>query len=105
MTAWTKLPPLDRPSQGCLFCPPKPVVLPISTPLAVGFGVVCVTRDGETVWAGDDPGVWLWRFEHRAADDPDHDWRVRFHAPLSDNTYQRQGEREWVLVEKGIGFA
>lgn len=105
MSAWTKLPALEYSSQGCHCCPRKPVVLPISTPLAVGFGMVEVTRDGELVWSGDDARVWLRRFERRAAVDPDHDWRVQFYAPLSDNTYQRQGEREWVLVEKGQGFA
>ena len=101
---WKRLPALDY-AQGCPCCPRKPVVLGMGTPLAVGFGIVSVTRDGEYVWQGDDTRVWLRRFERRAAADPHHDWRGQFLAPMSDNTYQRQGEREWVLVEKGIGFA
>ena len=55
---WEKLQPLDYASQGCLCCPVKPTTLPISTPLVVGFGMVSVTRDGETVWMGDDEHVW-----------------------------------------------
>jgi hypothetical protein len=77
----------------------------MSAVLAVGFGQVMVTKDDEVVWSGDDEHVWLRRFERRAAADPKHDWRVCFNAPLSDATYQRHGEREWVLIERGMGFA
>lgn len=101
-----RLPPYEGPrSKGCLNCGAHAVKLPMSAILAVGFGIVTVSRDGETVWSGDDPHVWIRRFECRAAADPDHDWRVHFLAPLSEATYQRHGEREWVLVEKGLGFA
>lgn len=77
----------------------------MSTVLAVGFGEVRVTCDDDLVWAGDDEHVWLRRFENRAAQDPDHDWRVEFIGPLSESTYQRHGDREWVLVARGMGFA
>ena len=77
----------------------------MSTILAVGFGVVSVTKDDEVVWCGDDERVWIRRFERRAAADPDHDWRVHFLAPMGEQTYQRHGEREWVLIETGMGFA
>lgn len=104
--AWTKLAPYEGSrSKGCLHCGLAHEALPLTTPLAVGFGQVAVTRDSETVWSGDDPGVWLRRFERRAAADPDHDWRVVFLAPLWDGVYQRHGEAHWVLVEKGMGFA
>jgi hypothetical protein len=104
-TEWRKLEPLERGPVGCLNCGPKPTTLRMSRELCVGFGQVWVTRDDETIWAGDDPHVWVRRFERRAADDPDHDWRIHFDAPLWDATYQRHGEREWVLVKKGLGFA
>jgi hypothetical protein len=102
---WSKLEPLPAQSKGCLNCGAVHESLRISAPLAVGFGFVSVTRDGERVWEGDDEHVWLRRFERRAAADPDHDWRVYFNAPLWEATYQRQGEKHWVLVEKGMGFA
>jgi len=103
---WTKLPAYEGSrSKGCLHCGSVHEALPLTHPLAVGFGQVTVTRDGEYVWAGDDPSVWLRRFERRAAADPNHDWRVRFDAPLWEGVYQRQGEAYWVLVEKGMGFA
>lgn len=92
-------------NKGCLNCGAHHSSLPLMVPLAVGFGMVAVTKDGECLWSGDDEHVRLRRFERRAAADPDHDWRVRFDAPLSDATYQRHGERHWVLIEKGMGFA
>ena len=94
MSAWTKQPPYEAHDE-----------LPLMAMLSVGFGSVTVTRDDETVWSGDDPRVRLRRFERRAAADLEHDWRVRFDAPLWDGVYQRHGERHWVLIEKGLGFA
>lgn len=44
-------------------------------------------------------------YEDVAAGDPDHDWRLFVHGPLSDYTYQRQGEGQWMLVAQGRGFA
>lgn len=67
--------------------------------------MVNVTRDGEQVWSGDDEHVLVRRFERKAAQDPDHDWRIEYYGPLSDATYQRQGPKEWVLIKKGMGFA
>lgn len=90
---------------GCLNCPPKPRTLPMNAVLAVGFGMVVVRKGDEVVWSGDDEHRWIRRYERMAAQDPDHDWRVEFIAPLGEQTYQRHGEREWVLVETGMGFA
>ena len=102
---FTKLPQLEHGYVGCLNCGPHPTTMPVNTPLAVGFGVVSVSKDGEVIWNGDDEHVWLRRFEWRAAKDPDHDWRVKFDSPMKMNVYQRQGENLWVLVETGPGFA
>lgn len=91
-------------SGGCLSCPPKPAVLPLERVCAVGFGLVCVTRDGETVWAGDSEKKRVAHFELRARETPG-DWRIRFSSALSEVLYQRQGEGDWVLVFRGMGFA
>lgn len=91
-------------SGGCLSCPPKPAVLPLARVCAVGFGLVCVTRDGETVWAGDSEKKRVAHFELRARETPG-DWRIRFSSALSEVLYQRQGEGNWVLVFRGMGFA
>ena len=65
-----------------------------------------MTRDDDTIWQGDSGTETIGRIEEdQAAADPDHDWRVHFHAPLSERTYQRHGPEEWVLVETGPGFA
>lgn len=72
-----------------------------------GFGAVTFTRDGH--YGGStldhDPAATFQDFEDVAAGDPDHDWRIRIDGPLSDYTYQRQGEGLWALVEQGQGFA
>lgn len=81
--------------------------------LGVGFGDVTVTRDDEHVWSEMEEVGGTDHFtdktaayaEGLAATDPDHDWRIRFYAPLSERLYQRHGPDEWVLVETGMGFA
>jgi hypothetical protein len=91
-------------SGGCWPCPSKPAVLPLERLCAVGFGCVSVTRDGETVWAGDSEKKRLAHFELRARETPG-DWRIRFSSPMSELLYQRQGDSNWVLVFRGMGFA
>lgn len=89
---------------GCLSCPPKPAVLPLEWMLAVGFGAVTVTRDGEVVWAGDSEKKRVAHFELKARETPG-DWRIRFESAMSEVRYQRQGDSAWVLVFRGMGFA
>ena len=87
-------------------CPPPPAKsLPMNARLAVGFGDVTVRRDDAIVWEGDDEDVRLHRFEMLAQLDPESVWTVRFYAPLIDTTYRRVGLNEWVLVQRGQGFA
>ena len=86
--------------------------------LAVGFGDVSVTKDGTHVYSENDVNqkkrtqdngwddFWTGQTaEDEAAKDPDHDWRAHFYAPLYESHYQRQGDKHWVLYEKGEGFA
>lgn len=105
---WKKLEPLAEKEagfkSGCLNCGPQPVTLPLDAILAVGFGQVTVSKDGDLVWCGDDPTKELSQVEEKAKEDPDHDWRVCFYGPLSESEYQRQ-DGNWVLVRKGMGFA
>ena len=70
----------------------------------VGFGWVTVTRDGDMYWSGEDETVFMRDVEQWATNNPG-DWRVKFDTPLSDQTYQRYGIENWVLVDKGMGFA
>ena len=78
--------------------------------IAVGFGSAGYSRDGVIIWeesqepdAEEFPTVAS--VEALAKDDPDHDWRIFFFAPLYESEYQRQGEDKWVLIRKGEGFA
>lgn len=97
-----------------------PPLLSMRSRLAVGFGCVRVTCDDREVWSGDAEGVRVGMIEALAysynhGDHPswngnrrrslEHDWRIHFEAPLGSATYQRQGRRKWVCVEKGMGFA
>lgn len=98
------LPALDQPAYGgCLNCGPRPNVLDLSRRLAVGFGSVEVTRDGQRVWSGDSERKRLAHAELWARETPG-DWRVRFVSPLSETLYQRKADG-WVLVWRGFGFA
>lgn len=110
---WSKLQPLTPQDaglrSGCLTCGPQPVIIPLEAVIAVGFGAAGVTRDGSGVWSECDAVDGLLWEVHDAKDealkDPDHDWRIFFHGPLSEAEYQRNAAGQWVLIKKGIGFA
>ena len=106
--SWEKLPVIEGGvSSGCLHCGTKPTELPLTKLLAVGFGEVVVTKDRFHVWSEGSEGgdKLLEEFEKLAQEDPDHDWRVSFDAPMYSATWQRQGHGKWMLVAKGDGFA
>jgi hypothetical protein len=109
--AWEKLPGIDGGHGGCLNCGYQHAVLPMEKIIAVGFGNAGITKDGECVWDeqeanGDfDACLTAAQAEDMAAKDPYHDWRIYLVAPLSERHYQRQGDKHWVLYEKGNGFA
>jgi len=108
-TATWKREPLDGGvSSGCLNCGGRGSVHPLDGTLGVGFGMCAVTKDDETVWfEGPDTEEYptLQQFEDMARQDPEHDWTVSYDAPMWSGVWQRHGEDEWVLVERGEGFA
>lgn len=95
---------------GC-GCGYRTMHLDLSASPHPGFGAVRLERDGTTVypWPDDDHHAEMDRvgmeYEAVAAGDPDHDWRLHVDGPLSDYTYQRQGDGLGVLVRQGMGFA
>lgn len=107
---FTKLPALDSRPNPCLCCPPIPALFPANGLIAVGFGGAWLERNGEVVLDGeqafrDDGDIPTGAdAEKLAAADPNHDWRICLHGPLHGETYQRQGEGQWVLVESNEGF-
>ena len=107
MSDWTKLPPIAPDGAACLNCGPKSARLKMSDYIGVGFGYAACERDGEPVWIEQDfnDAPTAMRFENMARKDPDHDWRVVIHGPLSGATYQRHGRNDWPMVEKNQGFA
>lgn len=116
---WKMERPIEGGNGGCLHCGYQHDILPMDSIIAVGFGMACLTKNGECVFdeqQGFNPkfvdkqlpeGEYLTvgEAEKIAIKDPDNDWRIYLHAPLSDREYQRQGDLRWVLYKKGMGFA
>ncbi len=94
----------------CITCPPIEATLGMRRRIAVGFGFAAVLCDGAIVWCEPPLANWedCWtvqRAEHRAQKAPHQDWRIRLAGPLHGETYQRQGDKRWVLIESNRGFA
>lgn len=111
---WTKQPALKDALGGCGTCDRPADVFPMDGMIAVGFGSAGISRDGLTVVDGEERAATAtsWEDFARGADaealaaaDPDHDWRIFLHGPLSDRVYQRHAPEQWVLIERGQGFA
>ena len=107
---WTKLTPITVTYSGSITRDPRPVRMPPEGVIAVGFGYAALHKDGEAVWTegetvADNSMMTGAQAEALAAADPDHDWRIVIHGPLSGRTYQRHGPGQWMLVEKNDGFA
>lgn len=110
MSEWTKQPAIEGKMGGCLNCGVRPSFFPADGVIAVGFGYAALHRDGDVVWAEspeteEDDLMTGARAEALAAADPDHDWQIVLHGPLSGRTYQRHGPNEWALIEQNQGFA
>lgn len=110
MSTWEKKPAIEGKHGGCLNCGPRPSFFPADGLIAVGFGYAALHKDGETVWAessdvDDDDLMTGAQAETLAAADPDHDWQIILHGPLSGRTYQRHAANEWALIEQDMGFA
>lgn len=108
---WEKLQPIEGGYGGCLHCGYQHEILPMEAVIAVGFGAAYLTRDNDCIYDEQDVPkrradyMTVEEAEKLAAADPDHDWRISLVAPLSERHYQRQGDKHWVLYEKGQGFA
>lgn len=111
--SFTILPPIEPKNvhQGCLCCPVPSVHAEMDKMIAVGFGGAQCTRDGDLFYDGESDytkngeSLTVQAMETAALEDPDHDWRIEFYGPLHGETYQRQGEGKWVMVESNMGFA
>ena len=106
---WEKLPSVDPGHNPCLHCPDPLPVLAMESIVAVGFGGAYLERDGRMALDGEDPKredyLTVQECEDVAAKDPDHDWRIVKFGPLHGEVYQRQGEAQWICIERNKGFA
>lgn len=109
--SFEKLKPLESKDihVGCINCSTAARVAPMDMLIAVGFGSAIVTKDDELIYdensiSGDN--YWTVQdAENLAKLEPDCDWRIEKHGPLHGETFQRQGENNWVCVESNEGFA
>lgn len=112
MSTWEKKPAIEGKYGGCLNCGPRPSFFPANGLIAVGFGYAALHKDGTPVYQEpngddytDDDLMTGAQAETIAAADPDHDWQIVMHGPLSGRSYQRHGPSEWALIEQNQGFA
>jgi len=111
--SYTKLPAIEPSGihQGCLCCPTPTVHADLEKQICVGFGSAIATRNGQCIYDGeadlqqDKEPKTIGEIEEIAKLEPDEDWRIEFYGPLHGETYQRQGENLWVMIESNMGFA
>ena len=102
--------PLYTTSHTCRNCEQDDTILPMDTKIIAGFGMADIYKDGEIFYSADHNLDWdeakdLLHFERIAVKSPTSDWRFELNLPLRSATYQRQAKNQWVLIEKGLGFA
>lgn len=111
LLGFTPLPGIEGGNGGCLNCGHQYALLPMTAVIAVGFGCANLTKGNEVIYDEQDTDeesgdyMTVEQAEALAAADPKHDWRIHLVAPMSERHYQRQGPEQWVLYEKGMGFA
>ena len=104
-----KLPPVEKIHQGCASCTTAARIAPMDMVIAVGFGSATVTKNSELIYdehtiSGDN--YWTVQdVENLALKEPDCDWRIEKYGPLHGETFQRQGDGNWICVESNQGFA
>ena len=108
--SWEKKPAIQSSGAACLCCGTPTQMFPMEGLIAVGFGSATVTCDGREIYSenmvDDDAELWTGQdAENAALANPDHDWRITKYAPLYDAVYQRHGDGQWALIERGDGFA
>jgi len=102
--------PLNTTSHTCATCQTDDSVLPMDTKIIAGFGTAVITKNRVVIYDGSQKDSWeyaetLLYFERMALKEPTADWRFELNLPLRDAVYQRQSKNQWVLIEKGNGFA
>ncbi len=106
------LPIIEERNELYFFSSYHHAVLPMEEEIKVGFGRAYLAKNNEFIYIHDEMTasgnclcMTVARAEELAEADPKNDWRIHLIAPLSDCHYQRQGRQNWVLYEKGAGFA
>ena len=104
--SWVRLEPIKPKMIGCLNCGELIQEVPLDMEISVGFGCATVKKDGKIVYSEDENNLWtVGDAEKIAAKDPEHDWRIDLPGALRGRTFQRHGDRKWVLVREYDGFS
>ena len=105
------LPPIKEYISACLNCGVTRSLLPMNTYLYMDIGGGwTITKDGKHYFVEDvnkeiEKSKTLSEIEQEAKLEPNCDWRAVLNMPLRSSVFQRHGNNNWVLVEKGRGFA
>jgi hypothetical protein len=77
--------------------------------IGVGVGYAALTRDGRAVYEENGRRyrdlMTVAQAEELARREPTRDWRIHLVAQLENRHYRREGERRWVLYERGYGMS
>lgn len=110
---WWK-PGIEGGGSSCLCCPQTVALLPMETKLYQSMGGYNVLKNGAEFYGGDpymdDSKEWddlkdLAYVESLIGDDDENEYVCNLDLPLRSAKYQRHAKNQWVLIEKGAGFA
>jgi len=107
--SWFK-PAIKSIGRTCLCCGETSEILELDTKLYFGFGGWVITKNGQEFFSSNPDLEWnenkdLEYIETLIGENTEDEFIARFDAPLRDATYQRHSKNNWVLIQKGEGFA
>lgn len=106
---WFK-PAIESTGTNCGCCGTTTVILPLNTKLYYGFGGWNISKNGVEFFKDNrdvefEDYLDLNHVENLIGDNVIDEFTAFFNSPLRDATYQRHSKNNWVLINKGDGFA
>jgi len=107
---WWKA-PIESVGVACLCCGGTSEILEMETTLYWGVaGGWNILKNGQQFFCEDGDKEWdefkqMKHIEEMIGEDNENEYVANFDSPLRDAKYQRHAKDNWVLIEKGMGFA
>lgn len=101
---------IEGSGSSCLCCPDTSEILPLGTKIYNGFGGWSINKNGEHFYSAENGLDWddfkdISYIEELIGEDTENEFTAILSTPLRDAKYQRHSKNNWVLIEKGEGFA